>query len=291
MTKVHPNIASAAAAAAKAASAREVKGEVVSLTVWRRSLLFNGKGFTVFDCKGNLVYRVETYAGGSPREVVLMDADGHGLVTIRRKVLFCVLLPCFSIFFCRVKKRRLVICCLSHDHRAEAELLQRVAHLRRRQGRVAVVRASAEAVHGTAAREPAPDQDAGASVSGPRFVLPGGRGRRRRHAQVPVRRGGLVRRALPRRVRVLRPRRRAAAARRGSVPEGGRRRAGRVPPGGGARLRPGACHGRRHPARPDARILTRCSWPISFTFFLRKSRFPLQHPVPQRWCMKDPVVI
>ncbi|PAN20409.1 hypothetical protein PAHAL_3G383000 [Panicum hallii] len=85
MTKVHPN-AAAAAAVAPAAVAEE-KGEAVSLTVWRRSLLFNGKGFTVFDCKGNLVYRVETYGGGSPREVVLMDADGHGLLTIRRKKL------------------------------------------------------------------------------------------------------------------------------------------------------------------------------------------------------------
>ncbi|TVU18686.1 hypothetical protein EJB05_34797 [Eragrostis curvula] len=93
MTKVHPNVASSSAAAVgKAAAvapaaAREEKGEAVSLTVWRRSLLFNGKGFTVFDCKGNLVYRVEINAGGSPREVVLMDADGHGLLTIRRKKL------------------------------------------------------------------------------------------------------------------------------------------------------------------------------------------------------------
>ncbi|CAL4892789.1 unnamed protein product [Urochloa decumbens] len=95
MTKVHPNAAAAAAAAAAVppaaaaavAAEEEEKGEAVSLTVWRRSLLFNGKGFTVFDCKGNLVYRVETYGGGSPREIVLMDADGHGLLTIRRKKL------------------------------------------------------------------------------------------------------------------------------------------------------------------------------------------------------------
>ncbi|CAL4907349.1 unnamed protein product [Urochloa decumbens] len=98
MTKVHPNAAAAAAAAAAVppaaaavvvaeAAGEEEKGEAVSLTVWRRSLLFNGKGFTVFDCKGNLVYRVETYSGGSPREIVLMDADGHGLLTIRRKKL------------------------------------------------------------------------------------------------------------------------------------------------------------------------------------------------------------
>uniref|UniRef100_A0A0A9DTV9 Protein LURP-one-related 8 n=1 Tax=Arundo donax TaxID=35708 RepID=A0A0A9DTV9_ARUDO len=94
MTKVHPNVASAAAAKAEAAATAAVapavgeeKGEAVSLTVWRRSLLFNGKGFTVFDGKGNLVFRVETYAGGSPREIVLMDPDGHGLLTIRRKKL------------------------------------------------------------------------------------------------------------------------------------------------------------------------------------------------------------
>ncbi|XP_040244227.1 uncharacterized protein [Aegilops tauschii subsp. strangulata] len=63
------------------------KGEAVSLTVSRRSLLFNGKGFTVFDSNGNLVFRVETYARGSPREVVLMDADDLALLTVRRKKL------------------------------------------------------------------------------------------------------------------------------------------------------------------------------------------------------------
>jgi uncharacterized protein YxjI len=90
MTKVHPNVAAAAAVAASLAAAaaeEEKKGQAVSLTVWRRSLLFNGKGFTVFDSNGDLVFRVETYAGGSPREVVLMDADGRALLTIRRKKL------------------------------------------------------------------------------------------------------------------------------------------------------------------------------------------------------------
>jgi hypothetical protein len=59
MTKVHPNVASTAAGEVEVAAAREEKALAVSLTVWRRSLLFNGKGFTVFDCKGNLAYRVE----------------------------------------------------------------------------------------------------------------------------------------------------------------------------------------------------------------------------------------
>lgn len=98
MTKVHPNAAAVAASLAVAEEKREAtavaslaaageKREPVALTVWRRSLLFNGKGFTVFDSKGDLVFRVETYAGGSPREVVLMDADGRALLTICRKKL------------------------------------------------------------------------------------------------------------------------------------------------------------------------------------------------------------
>ncbi|EMS47616.1 Protein LURP-one-related 8 [Triticum urartu] len=78
--KVHPNVA----AASLALPAAE-KGEAVSLTVWRRSLLFNGKGFTVFDTNGNLVFRVETHSRGSPREVVLMDAHGVAILTVRRK--------------------------------------------------------------------------------------------------------------------------------------------------------------------------------------------------------------
>lgn len=56
------------------------------LTVWRRSLLFNGNGFAVFDAKGNLAFRVDNYASGSKKEVVLMDGAGKPLLTIRRKV-------------------------------------------------------------------------------------------------------------------------------------------------------------------------------------------------------------
>ncbi|XP_039114628.1 protein LURP-one-related 8-like [Dioscorea cayenensis subsp. rotundata] len=82
MTKVHPNV-----------GAQELSGEFnrqpataeTSLTVWRKSLLFNCNGFTVFDCKGNLVFRVDNYSSTCAREVVLMDAAGKPLLTIRRK--------------------------------------------------------------------------------------------------------------------------------------------------------------------------------------------------------------
>ncbi|XP_071716910.1 protein LURP-one-related 8-like [Rutidosis leptorrhynchoides] len=57
----------------------------VVLTVWKKSLLFNCDGFTVYDTKGNLVFRVDNYAASNKAEVVLMDCAGHSLLTIRRK--------------------------------------------------------------------------------------------------------------------------------------------------------------------------------------------------------------
>ncbi|XP_020593466.1 protein LURP-one-related 8-like [Phalaenopsis equestris] len=58
-----------------------------TLTVWRKSLLFNCKGFTVFDAEGNLVFRVDKYDRSDKGEIVLMDAAGNPLLTIRRKKL------------------------------------------------------------------------------------------------------------------------------------------------------------------------------------------------------------
>ncbi|MCL7043740.1 hypothetical protein MKW94_015228 [Papaver nudicaule] len=55
------------------------------LTVWKKSLLFNCNGFTVYDTKGNLLFRVDNYQSGSRKEIVLMDGRGKCLITIRRK--------------------------------------------------------------------------------------------------------------------------------------------------------------------------------------------------------------
>ncbi|KAL6998539.1 hypothetical protein U1Q18_008667 [Sarracenia purpurea var. burkii] len=92
MTKVYPNAtAAAAAAAAIAATSEKLKpfpssdGNSVVLTVWKKSLLFNCDGFTVFDTKGNLVFRVDNYSVGSKEDIILMDASGNSLLTIRRK--------------------------------------------------------------------------------------------------------------------------------------------------------------------------------------------------------------
>ncbi|KAF8025365.1 hypothetical protein BT93_F2262 [Corymbia citriodora subsp. variegata] len=61
--------------------------EETHLTVMKTSLFFAGDGFAAYDSKGELVFRVDSY-GPDARdtgEVVLMDAHGRCLLTVRRK--------------------------------------------------------------------------------------------------------------------------------------------------------------------------------------------------------------
>lgn len=86
MARVHPNVLpSPAAERAAAGPPAAGEEEPTTLTVWRKSLLFNCRGFTVFDASGNLVYRVDSYASDSRAEVVLMDAAGRAVLTVRRR--------------------------------------------------------------------------------------------------------------------------------------------------------------------------------------------------------------
>ncbi|KAK2651631.1 hypothetical protein Ddye_011487 [Dipteronia dyeriana] len=57
------------------------------LTVFKTSLFFANDGFTVYDCKGELVFRVDSYGPDSRDRVefVLMDGQGRCLLTVRRK--------------------------------------------------------------------------------------------------------------------------------------------------------------------------------------------------------------
>ncbi|CAO2166820.1 unnamed protein product [Urochloa humidicola] len=82
MAKVHPNVVPSPAAAERAAAGEAE--EATTLTVWRKSLLFNCRGFTVFDAKGDLAYRVDSY-DDAEGEVVLMDPAGRPAFTVRRK--------------------------------------------------------------------------------------------------------------------------------------------------------------------------------------------------------------
>ncbi|CAM0950432.1 unnamed protein product [Alopecurus aequalis] len=89
MAKVHPNVAVPESPAG--AIVQEEQQQPTVLTVWRKSLLFNCDGFTVFDATGDLAFRVDRYGStsGSRRraeDVVLMDAAGKPLLTVRRKI-------------------------------------------------------------------------------------------------------------------------------------------------------------------------------------------------------------
>ncbi|CAN4077645.1 unnamed protein product [Withania somnifera] len=55
----------------------------IRLTVWRKSLIFSCKGFTVIGSDGNLVYRVDYYSGRRD-QTILMDASGKPVLTICR---------------------------------------------------------------------------------------------------------------------------------------------------------------------------------------------------------------
>ncbi|KAG5537542.1 hypothetical protein RHGRI_024860 [Rhododendron griersonianum] len=61
--------------------------EETHLTVLKTSRFFAGDGFTAYDSKGELVFRVDSYGTDiSDRgELVLMDTSGRCLLTVRRK--------------------------------------------------------------------------------------------------------------------------------------------------------------------------------------------------------------
>ncbi|KAJ9547552.1 hypothetical protein OSB04_020095 [Centaurea solstitialis] len=85
MTKVAPEtIIPIGVSSEKYGTSGTGKNPVV-LTVWKKSLLFNCDGFTVYDSNGILVFRVDNYVPGGNGEIVLMDASGRSLHTIRRK--------------------------------------------------------------------------------------------------------------------------------------------------------------------------------------------------------------
>ncbi|KAI3990522.1 hypothetical protein MKX01_022822, partial [Papaver californicum] len=60
-----------------------INGEssTASLTVWRKSQVFNCNGFTVIDSSGNIVYRVN-YIGEGSKKIILMDGLGKTVFTI-----------------------------------------------------------------------------------------------------------------------------------------------------------------------------------------------------------------
>ncbi|KZV56050.1 protein LURP-one-related 12-like [Dorcoceras hygrometricum] len=61
--------------------------EETHLTVRKTSFFFSGDGFAAYDSKGELVFRVDSYGRDATEasELVLMDASGGCILTLRRK--------------------------------------------------------------------------------------------------------------------------------------------------------------------------------------------------------------
>lgn len=62
--------------------------EETHLTILKTSLFFSGDGFTAYDCKGQLVFRFDSYGPNTKDkdELVVMDPHGASLLTLRKKV-------------------------------------------------------------------------------------------------------------------------------------------------------------------------------------------------------------
>ncbi|WOG90257.1 hypothetical protein DCAR_0209500 [Daucus carota subsp. sativus] len=54
-------------------------------TIWMKSLVANGNGFTVYDSCGRVVYRIDNYSNKSCRQVYLMDLHGNVLFSMFQK--------------------------------------------------------------------------------------------------------------------------------------------------------------------------------------------------------------
>ncbi|KEH21050.1 putative tubby-like domain-containing protein [Medicago truncatula] len=82
MAKVHPHQESTSS---DSLISRSNKRE--TYTVWMKSLVLHSNGCTVYDSKGNIVYRVDNYDKKGGREVNLMDLQGNVLCTIKKRLL------------------------------------------------------------------------------------------------------------------------------------------------------------------------------------------------------------
>lgn len=77
--KVHPQVLPSSASC-------YFSSKQETFTIWMKSLVLGGKGCTVFDAKGQIVYRVDNYSCKCKDEVYLMDFKGKVIFTMLRKV-------------------------------------------------------------------------------------------------------------------------------------------------------------------------------------------------------------
>lgn len=84
MAKIHPQTLSVSSSSSN--DDYYMKSMRETFTVWLKSLIFHGNGCTVFNSKGEIVFRVDNYQERSSNEVFLMDLYGDVLFSIQRQV-------------------------------------------------------------------------------------------------------------------------------------------------------------------------------------------------------------
>ncbi|KAI3468758.1 hypothetical protein Pfo_025421 [Paulownia fortunei] len=73
MAKIHPNPSMSGTSSCDSSSERE------TFTIWMKSLVFHGNGCTVFNSRGDVVFRVDNYQQRCSSKVFLMDSSGKVL--------------------------------------------------------------------------------------------------------------------------------------------------------------------------------------------------------------------
>nr|BAJ98368.1 predicted protein [Hordeum vulgare subsp. vulgare]BAJ99815.1 predicted protein [Hordeum vulgare subsp. vulgare] len=81
MARVH----SSPSFSSSSSPAGDGRGKV--FTLWLKSLVLNGRGCTVYDSDGHIVYRVDNYGSKCSDNVCLMDLRGNVVVNIHKKKL------------------------------------------------------------------------------------------------------------------------------------------------------------------------------------------------------------
>ncbi|GMH16055.1 hypothetical protein Nepgr_017896 [Nepenthes gracilis] len=81
MSKVHPQ----AAPLSSPTQPPCLSSKPQVFTIWMKSLIMGGRGCTVFDSTGQIVYRVDNYNIKHSNKVYLMDSRGKVLCTLLRK--------------------------------------------------------------------------------------------------------------------------------------------------------------------------------------------------------------
>ncbi|GMH26593.1 hypothetical protein Nepgr_028436 [Nepenthes gracilis] len=89
MAKIHPHMLATSSSPPlplplPPASSASSGGE--TFTVWMKSLVLNGNGFTVYNSRGEIVYRVDNYDTKCKNEVCIMDLKGRVLCTLLKRV-------------------------------------------------------------------------------------------------------------------------------------------------------------------------------------------------------------